>query len=234
MSAEQRIFRLRVIESANFCPGLDVVAGLTTERASVGAFPGHLVGEFALVWVPVAAGAASILKVEGQNPVRAAAHSRFVAIGAGYSGVCSHERKARATMLRDGIRGAMPILDAVAAFATVVVRSRGELVVVQILVTVRADRELHLVKRIRARRNVALRTLHSSVLALQRILSRIVFLGGKKRRIPAVDGVAFRTLAFLRAICELALVGTGRVAILAGRKGDLFLEVVFAVASGTS
>lgn len=209
MSAEQRILRLRVIESANFDPGLDVVAGLTTERASVGAFPGHLIVEFALVRVPVTGGAASIFKVEGQNPVGAAAHSRFVAVGAGYSRVCAHERKARAVMLRDGVRGAVPILDGMAAFATVVVRSSGELVVVPILVAVRASRELDPVKRILARRNVALEALHLSVFALQRILSGVVFLGGKERRLPAVDGVAFRTLAFLRAICELALVGIG-------------------------
>jgi hypothetical protein len=73
MSTEQRIFRLRVIEATNFDPGLDVVTGLTTERASVGAFPGHLVGEFTLVRVGVAGGAASVLKVERQNLVRAAA-----------------------------------------------------------------------------------------------------------------------------------------------------------------
>jgi hypothetical protein len=132
-----------------------------------------------------------------------------MASSAGNSSMSAHKRKVRVRMLRDGVRGAVPILDAVATFAAVVVRSSRELIVVRILVTVRAGRELQFVKHIFSRSNVTLRTRHLSVLALQRVLSGVMFLGGKKRRLPTVDGVAFRTLAFLRAIRELALVGIG-------------------------
>lgn len=207
MSAEQRILGLRVIETADLDPGLDAVAGLTAKRASVAALPRHLVGEFALVRVRMAGGAASVRKVKGQNLVGATVHARFVAIRAGNRSMSTRERKARVRMFCNGVGGAVPILDAVAAFATVTVGSHRELVVVRILVTVRAGRELHLVNCIVACRNVALRTRHLSVLALQRILSVVVFLNGKKRRLPAVDGVAVGTLAFLWTSSELAFVG---------------------------
>lgn len=81
---------------------------------------------------------------------------------------------------------------------------------------------------------MAFRALHFGVLALEGVLRSVVFLNAEKRRLPAIDGVAFGTFPLFRAGLELALVGIRGVAIFASGKGDFFLEVVLDVAGGTS
>lgn len=58
-----------------------------------------------------------------------------------------------------------------------------------------------------------------------------MLLDAEERGLPSIYGVAFDTLAFLRACGELALVGIGVVAILAGGEGNWILEVVLDVTS---
>jgi hypothetical protein len=68
-------------------------------------------------------------------------------------------------MLCNRIAGAMPIPDAVAVFAAILVARRGKLTVVRILMAIQTGSELHLVNRVSPGRSMALRTLHLDVLA---------------------------------------------------------------------
>lgn len=58
-----------------------------------------------------------------------------------------------------------------------------------------------------------------------------MFLHAEKRRLPAVDVVAFRAFAILRARIKLPFVRIGSMAVFAVRKGQLFLKVAIPVAS---
>lgn len=87
-------------------------------------------------------------------------------IAARHGHVRARQRETRAPMFRNGVRAAMEVRNRVAVFAPVIIRRCRELVVVRILVTIRAQRELHFVDRIPARRDVTLRAIHLDVLAL--------------------------------------------------------------------
>jgi len=68
-------------------------------------------------------------------------------------------------MLCNGVARTMPILDAVAVFAAILVGCRGKLTVVRVLMAIQTGSELHLVNRVFSGRSMALRALHLGVLA---------------------------------------------------------------------
>ena len=90
-----------------------------------------------------------------------------------------------------------------ARFAFCKVRRMRELSLVKILVAVHAFRELYLVDRRRALRNMALGALHGRVLPHQRIRSLVVIRKRKLRLLEAVHGVARFTLPAIRALRKL-------------------------------
>jgi len=66
--------------------------------------------------------------------------------------------------------------------------------------------------------------------SLERIVRSRVLLHSKLRWLPAVHGMAFRTLSLARARLELTLVRIGSMTIRALGKGQLFLEIAAAMA----
>jgi len=165
MRAEQRVFRFRMVETVYVSPGLQIMASLAAEGCTVSPLARHLLIELALMRVLVAGGAAPVFEMEGQNFVRAPSQAKLMAIGAGDCGVGSLEREAGGAVFRDGVGGAVPILDGMAILAAVVVRSRSKLTVVRILVAIGASRKLHFVNGVFACGNMTLIALHLNVLA---------------------------------------------------------------------
>ena len=94
MGANQREFRFCVIEARHIRPGFRVVAGFTTEAATVGAFAFHAILEFAVMRVGVASGAGHIVEAERQNFVRTMRFPSSVATRARNGGVRASQRKA--------------------------------------------------------------------------------------------------------------------------------------------
>lgn len=174
--AEKRELRFRVIKSVDVAPGLCAVAGFAAKRSAIGSLSRHFSAEFALMRILVARGAVAIFELKGKHFVCAARQARLVAIRASNCRVRAGKREACVAVFRDRVRGAVPIRHRVAVLTPVLIGRRNKLIVMRILVAVRARLELHLVNRILARRCVALGALDFSVLALQRVLRRVVFL----------------------------------------------------------
>lgn len=87
--SDQRKLRSAVIESAHFGPGARVMAGFATRRRAVRTFSSHAPVGFTVMRIGVARRAGLISKVEGNNLVRPASDSNFVAIIAGHGNVRS-------------------------------------------------------------------------------------------------------------------------------------------------
>jgi hypothetical protein len=219
MHAQKREFCFGMIEAVDVRPGFCVVAGFAAERRTIGAFAGHAIVELALVWIGVAGGAGAVLKMEGENFVGAAGRADFMAIGAGDRGMCASKGKTRAAVLGDGVGSAVEIDNRVAGLAAVVVRSRGELIVVSVLVAIAAEFEFDAVDCVFSGGDVTLGAIHLDVLALQRVVRGVMLFHAEERGFPAVHGVALGAFASLRASFELALVRIGFVAVVAIYEG---------------
>ncbi len=179
MRANQRKFRLRMIEAPDIDPRSRVVTSFAAQRSSVRALLRHALLELALVRIGVACRASAILKMEGQDLVGSAAQSGFMAIGAGDGDMGSGEQETRVLVLRNCKRRMMKILYGVALFAAILVGRSGELLIVRILVAIRAGREFHFVNRVFARGCVAFFASHSRMFSLQRIVGCRMFLRTK-------------------------------------------------------
>lgn len=127
-------------------------------------------------------------------------------------------------MLGNGKQRTVEILNGVAAFTAILVRSIGELTAMDVLVAVHAVCKLYIVNSGLAGRKVALRAFHLAMFTFQRVARACVLLHPKQRRFPALDGVAFRAFSLFLAACELALVDVF-VAVGTIRKGELLLEI---------
>jgi len=124
MRPKQRKLRLGVIKSVHICPGLVVVARLTTEICSVGSLLRHPFAEFAFVGVLMACGAGLILEVKRQNFVHTSTQANLVALGTSNGHVCACQRERGFSVHHNRERSAMEILHGMAALALVAV-SRG-------------------------------------------------------------------------------------------------------------
>src|SRR5271157_1083928 len=173
-----------MVEAVDVSPGLEVVASLATKRSSIHPLPRHLLVKLALVRILMTSRAGQVREMERQDGIRAPAQACLMALGTGHSRMGSRERETRVAMFGDRIGCAVPFLDRVAIFTAILERGAGELAVVRILVAVRAECELHFVKRIFACRDVALRAFHINVLAPQRVLGSIVLAHTEKGRLP--------------------------------------------------
>jgi hypothetical protein len=180
MRPEERELCLRMVEAVHLRPRLYVVASLATERRSVCAPPRHSVFEFALMRIEMTRRAALIFKMEGQDLVRAASGTRFVALIARHGHMRTCQDEMSLAMVSDRKRGPVKILDGVATLTPVLIRGRSKLPVVSVLVTILAGGEFHFVNRILARGRMAFRALNGSVFPEQGILRRCVFFHAKK------------------------------------------------------
>jgi hypothetical protein len=226
----QRKFRFRMVKAADIDPGARVVAGLAAQRGPVGTALGHAFVELTLVGILVASRTRAVIKVERQDLVRPSGKPHLMTIPAGDRGVrpCKHE--ARISVLRGRECRAMEILDRMAVLATILVRRRGELLVVGVLVAIQALRELHLVEGILTRRNVAFFAGNARVLSFQRIVRSRMFFHAEWRWFPAIYCMALGAFTLAYAGLELALVGIGRMAIRALRERQRALEIACRVA----
>ena len=143
--AEKRELRFRMVKAIDIDPGPHVVAGFASERCAVGASLSLAIFEFAVVRICMAGGASAIFESERQNLVLAACRSRLVTIGAGHGGMCTGQSETSVAVLRDGKERTVPVAHGMTIFAFVQMRSGGELAVMRVLVTVRAERKFHFV-----------------------------------------------------------------------------------------
>ena len=118
----------------------------------------------------------------------------------------SGEHELRLGMARQAIRGRRERDLSVTGFATVGIRSSGELSGVHVCVALHASGGLQLVFRIFPAWLVALSALHGRVLALQRETALLVLFASVQRRLEAGFGVARHTIAPSRPAGELAFV----------------------------
>lgn len=156
---------LRVVKAVHIGPGPHVVTSLTAEHRPIRTALGHPVVELAVVRIVMAPHAGHVREPERQYLVLPPRSSHFVTLGACHRSVRTVQRVFSVAMLQDAEGGAVEIKHRVALFAAVLVRSSGKLVIVSILVTVRAGRELHLVNGVLASRQVTLAALHRDVLS---------------------------------------------------------------------
>ena len=162
--ANEREIRFRVIETFCIDPRFHVVASLAAHGRAIGCALRHLIVELGVMWIGVAGCATPILKIERQYLIETRGHDFFVTLDARNDGVRAFERKSRLLMHGDRKFRPVKIIYAMAAFATILVRGLGELSIVNILVTIEALVELHLIKCIHPRRDVALRAFHAGML----------------------------------------------------------------------
>lgn len=176
----QRKFSLVVVEAVHVRPGARAVAGFAAKRRSVRPAPLHPVLELSVMRIDVARGARAVRKSKGKDLVPPAREANLVAVRAGDRHVAAHKRIGRLLVTRDRERRAVKIGNGMAWLALILVRLRGKLPIVGIFVAIHARRKLHLVNRLLARRNVALRALHGDVHPLQRVFRSRVFLHAEK------------------------------------------------------
>ena len=234
VSPDQWEFRFRMVEAADVDPGLGAVARFAAERSAIGAFLRHAVFEFALVDILVAGGARAVREMERENFVRSSAQAHFVALRAGHGHVGSGQHKVGVLVLGNGERRAMKILYGMAVLATVLVGSGGKLLVMRILMAIRARREFYFVLGVLSGRCVAFIASDGYMFSFERILRGRMLFHAKLRWLPALNGVALRTLSLARPRLELPLMRVGGVAIHALGKGHLLLKITRGVAVATS
>ena len=179
MRPYQSKFRFRMVEAADIDPGPGAMAGFAAQRGSICAFLRHTVLELALVGIGMASDASAVLEMERQNLVCSSGQSYFVALRAGDGHMRPGQHKAGVLVLGDCERRTMKVLYGVAILATVLVGSGGKLLVMRILMTIRAGRELHFVDRIFAGGRVAFVAGDSCMFPLERIVRSRVLLYAK-------------------------------------------------------
>ena len=176
MRPKQWKLGLGMVESVDVGPRSRVVAGFAAEQRAIGTPLRHAILELPVMRVRVASRAAHILETERKNFIGAASRSHFVAIGARYGGVGAGEWEPRAPMFGDAIGGTVKIQDRMAAFAAILVRRGGKLVVMRILVAIGAGREFHLIDRVFTRRQMAFPAFDGNMFAAQGVCGRVVLL----------------------------------------------------------
>lgn len=219
-----------MVEAADVDPGAGAVARFAAQSGSIGALLRHALVEFSLVGIGVAGRAGAVLEMERQNLVSSSTEAGFVALRAGHSHMGPSQHEAGVFVLGNGESRAMEVLYGVAILATILVGSGGELLVMRVLMAIRASSELHFIECVFAGRRVAFVAGHGSMFSLERIVRSRVFFHPKLRRLPALDGVAFRALTLACARLELPFVGIRRVAINTLAKGQRLLEIASSVA----
>ena len=173
---QQRELRFRMVEAIHICPGPHVVAGFASERRPIGPELCHAILEFAVVRIRVARGAALILEMKRQNLVRSARRAHLMTIRAGHGCMRSRQSKTGVAMLGDSECGSVEVLDRVTAFTFVLIRRRGKLPIVCVLVAIGASRKLHFINRVLACRQMALGAFDGDMLPFQRVIRGVVFL----------------------------------------------------------
>ena len=169
--------------------------------------------------IGVARGATAIFKMKGRYFVGGVRDTYLVAVAAGNGDMRASQGELGLSMLRDGKKNAVEILDGVAGFAAIVVRGGSKLTGMDVLVAVHTVCEFHVVKGGLAGGKVALRAFHLAVFALEGVARGGMLLYSKQRRLPAVNSVALRAFSFFLAAGELTLVDVF-VAVGAIRKSE--------------
>lgn len=158
-----------MVEAGQLQPRFDRVACLAAFGFAVRTALRHFQFELAIVRVGMTAGARAVFEPVWNDLRRIAFLADGMALGASDRQMRAGERVAAFLVLRNRVSRRLESGDGVARFALAVIRRDGKLPVVHILVAVETFCEGDLVLRGSARRNVAFRAGHSSMLALQRI-----------------------------------------------------------------
>lgn len=197
---------------------------LASRHLTIGSHSAHFDLELAVVQI-VVAGRTSLI---GKMVLRRGSFGNrrgTVALHAGHRYVRAIQSKARRLVLREREFRGMESLDRVTVFATVLVRSGGELSAMIVHVAIQAAPKCDLELRGRACRRMARRAFHLGVFAEQRISGRGVLLHPVRRGLEAIDGVTGSALGPSGPFAKLPLVRIRLVAIHALRMRDRFLEV---------
>ena len=180
----------------------------------------------------VATGAVQTLPVIDHGRLRLELRRFLVTVGAWNRDVPACQHKVRLLVFRKAESRRLVTLKIVAAVACVEVRSRGKLCSMLVGVTVGAALELNLEQRVLPFRDVALHTLQSRMLALQRIRAGGMLLHRKGRGLPSLHGVAGSALPAVRTLGKLPVVRIVLVAVHALLEHERLFEIAAGVALG--
>lgn len=230
MRSQQRKTCLGMVESGQFFPRFRGMAGFASGSGSIRSHLLHAFFELPFMGIIVATGAGQILPVIDHRWFGLKLRRFLVALSARSRHVTTRQSKLRLPVFGQCERGRLVPLQIVAAVARIEVRRRSELSGVPVAVTVGASLKLHLEQRVFSFRNMALRALQTSMTALQRIAARCMFLHRESRRLPALSRVARRTLASIRTLGELPVVGIGLVAVRTLAECQRLFKVAIGVA----
>jgi len=233
MDAKQGEFSFRVVESRHVDPRFGAVAGFAAELRPIRSAPFLPIAELSMMRVRVTTRTGFVFEVERNDLVFSSGSTDFMAFRATDGDVRAGQWEFRLFVLGDGKQSAVKIRYRMAGLAAVQVRFSCKLAVVGIFVTVRATGELDFINRLFASGNVALSAFYLCVLSFQRILGSRMLLDAKQRRLPSLHFVAFRTLAFLRTIRELAVMNV-LVAVRTIGKLERLFEVPASMASNAT
>lgn len=220
-----------MVEVRKIAPRLDRVTGFTTELPASCIAHLHASGEFTLVRVAVAGGAAQIVEVKYGC---ARSRRRFVAIDASHGHVSASQRESCLLMTRQvegcAVKGGL----VVASLTTVEVRGSSKLAVMDVLMTVEALRCLDPEYRGTSCRYMTFFTGNIRVFCAQWEAGLAVVGNRELCRLEAVDRMARIASAAVRTSKELSVVGVWLMAIGAGgvRYGRLEVSIVMARLAG--
>jgi hypothetical protein len=176
MTSKQRKLRLAVVKAPKVYPRFCVVACFAPKQTAISPPTCHPLAKFSVVRIRMAGRATAIFKMERRNFVDRVGDSHLVAVIAWNGHVCACQRKLGLSMLDDRKQRTVKVLDRVAAFAAIIVRSGGKLARMDVFVAVHAVCKLHVVNCCLAGRKMALRAFHLAVLAFQRVMRACVLL----------------------------------------------------------
>lgn len=207
------------------------MARFAPRRSTVRALLRHLIVEFAVVRVLVAAGAGAILKSIGDHFCGIRGPVNCMALRAGNRQVRPRQRVAALLVLRDRVSRGLKPVDDVAGFTLALIWRRGKLALMRVRVAVQAFCKRDFVSCRRPRWQVAFRAGHGCVFARKGIRRGHMRLYVEERRLPALLVVAARTFALVRACGKLAAVRVRLVAIRALGKRNRLFEISTRVAA---
>lgn len=205
------------------------MARLASRCRPVGAYCLHSLLELPLMRILMATGAGQVLPVVNDRRFGREVRGFLVAIATWNGDVPVGEQEARFLVTRQRKRGWLVTLQIVAAVTSIEIWRGGKLTGMPIAVAIGAALEFDFEYRFLSPRNVALCALQPGMSALQRICTQGVLFHRKCRWLPAIDGMAGRTLSTISPLAELAMMRIVVVAVHALGEDHRLLEVAVGV-----
>lgn len=229
MRAQEREFRLRVIESREFPPTLSGVARLAPSLRAVSADSLHAFLKLSLMGIVMATRAVQVAPAINNGGLGLELRRFLVAVGTGNGDMPSGEREMSFLVLGQRKRGRLVAIHRMTTLASIEIRRGGKLSGVPVGMAICAAIEFDFECCVLPFWDMALRTFQPSVATLQRIRRRRMFLHGEFRWLPALHRMTGRALSLVRTFGKLAFMSI-LVAVHAFCEYQRLLEVAVRVA----